>query len=298
MSNKVKVIYISSAGRSGSTILNMLLGQLDGFFATGELMRIYRPKSPCGCGKIFRNECEIWSEVLRQGFGGPEEIAAEMDYMKAACPHEGSHQILDLMFRRKKLLSKKSKYIEQLDTLYSTIQKVTDCNVIVDASKYPQFAVLLQQVPSIDLYVLHLVRDSRAIVYSWWYRSKYEPRPPYQSVMRWNAVNSLIELFFSRKGTNKLLVRYEDAISNPQGVLKEILTFVNEPEQSLDFIDGSEVTYHTTHTISGNPMRREHYNSTTLTLRLDMEWQDKLRNKDKIFAELLTFPLLKRYKYM
>ena len=35
---RVKVLYIAGSGRSGSTILDRILGQLDGFFSVGELL--------------------------------------------------------------------------------------------------------------------------------------------------------------------------------------------------------------------------------------------------------------------
>ena len=38
---KVKVLFIAGNGRSGSTILDVILGQLEGFFAVGELRRIW-----------------------------------------------------------------------------------------------------------------------------------------------------------------------------------------------------------------------------------------------------------------
>ena len=33
----IKVVYITGAGRSGTTLLDILLGELDGFFSAGEM---------------------------------------------------------------------------------------------------------------------------------------------------------------------------------------------------------------------------------------------------------------------
>ena len=41
-SDKIKILYITGWGRSGSTILSMLLGQLDGFFLTGEMYQLWQ----------------------------------------------------------------------------------------------------------------------------------------------------------------------------------------------------------------------------------------------------------------
>src|SRR3712207_200886 len=54
-----------------------------------------------------------------------------------------------------------------LERLYRAIQKVSGAAVIVDSSKRSTYAVLLSLLPFADLRVVHLVRDSRAVAYSW-----------------------------------------------------------------------------------------------------------------------------------
>src|SRR5690242_10887667 len=75
--NNVKVLFIAGSGRSGSTLLDMLLGQINGFYSTGELRFIWErgfgQNQLCGCGKPFR-ECDFWTEVVKEGFGGFESI--------------------------------------------------------------------------------------------------------------------------------------------------------------------------------------------------------------------------------
>ena len=75
--NKVKVLFIAGPGRSGSTLLDMLLGQINGCYSTGELRFIwsrgFEQNQLCGCGKPFR-ECEFWTEVVKEAFGGFEDI--------------------------------------------------------------------------------------------------------------------------------------------------------------------------------------------------------------------------------
>lgn len=44
----VKVLYVIGWGRSGSTILDNVLGQLDGCFSTGELHYFWERQRPAG----------------------------------------------------------------------------------------------------------------------------------------------------------------------------------------------------------------------------------------------------------
>ena len=65
-SSDVKVLYIAGWGRSGSTILTNLLGQVPGFFSGGELRYLWERNlaggHECGCGEAFL-DCKIWSRV-------------------------------------------------------------------------------------------------------------------------------------------------------------------------------------------------------------------------------------------
>jgi hypothetical protein len=54
----VRVLYIGGLGRSGSTLLDRMIGQLPGFFSAGEIREVWqqglRENRPCGCGTPFR----------------------------------------------------------------------------------------------------------------------------------------------------------------------------------------------------------------------------------------------------
>ena len=75
------VLFIAGPGRSGSTLLDLLLGQIDGFCSTGEMRYIWErgfaQNQLCGCGKPFR-ECEFWTQVVKEAFGGFENV----DYVR------------------------------------------------------------------------------------------------------------------------------------------------------------------------------------------------------------------------
>jgi len=63
------VAYIGGAGRSGSTVLALLLGKVQGFFPVGGVNSLWErgllQNYLCGCGVHFR-ECPFWNEVGRE----------------------------------------------------------------------------------------------------------------------------------------------------------------------------------------------------------------------------------------
>ena len=65
----VHVIYITGAGRSGSTLLSNILGQLPGAVSVGELYYLWarglEDNILCGCGTPVR-DCHFWTRVLQR----------------------------------------------------------------------------------------------------------------------------------------------------------------------------------------------------------------------------------------
>ncbi|HMB70712.1 MAG TPA: sulfotransferase, partial [bacterium] len=69
---RLKVLYIAGNGRSGSTLLDVILGQIPGFFPVGEVRNVWDygvvENRPCGCGEAF-HDCPFWSRILSGAYG-------------------------------------------------------------------------------------------------------------------------------------------------------------------------------------------------------------------------------------
>ncbi len=67
------VLYLGGLGRSGTTVLERVLGELPGVCSVGELVHLWRrgvlDGETCGCGRSF-GSCPFWAEVGRVAFGG------------------------------------------------------------------------------------------------------------------------------------------------------------------------------------------------------------------------------------
>ena len=67
------VLYLGGAGRSGSTLLERMLGQLPDAVAVGEIVHLVRrgllDDEDCGCGCPF-SVCPFWTKVGEHAFGG------------------------------------------------------------------------------------------------------------------------------------------------------------------------------------------------------------------------------------
>ena len=54
---KTQILYIAGCDRSGSTVLDQILGQIPGWFTVGELADFWDrgPLQLCGCGSVLKD---------------------------------------------------------------------------------------------------------------------------------------------------------------------------------------------------------------------------------------------------
>src|SRR5207253_253895 len=78
--DKLRVLAIAGWGRCGSTLLDLMLGQVPGFVSAGEVRELWlrgcRENRPCGCGAPFA-DCSFWSAVGERAFGGWDQLDLE-----------------------------------------------------------------------------------------------------------------------------------------------------------------------------------------------------------------------------
>ena len=306
---RVPVLYIGGCGRSGSTLLDLMLGQIPGLIPVGELRFIWKrglaENQLCGCGAVFR-ECEFWRAVGAEAFGGWDNVDA--DRLVALEHSVDRHRYLPFLMLpwlwppyQRRL----NEYSSLLVRLYRAIHRVSGGAVVVDSTKDPPFAFVLRRVRRLDLRVVHLVRDSRGVAFSWTKRVQKPERVdtvdymdvyhPVGMSFRWLVYNLLLHVL-ERLGVPRLLVRYESLVSAPRDELERILRHggAQVTEDGLAFVREGSVELGVHHTVAGNPMR---FDRGRITLRVDDEWRTKLRPGYRRVVGTLTWPLLLRYGY-
>lgn len=304
---RIKVLYIAGLGRSGSTLLGNVLGQVDGFVSVGELRTIWEHglilNQVCGCGRPFR-ECGMWKPVMDEAFGGVDRVDPRKMIHQRESWARTKHIPLMLLPSGRRLIKRRlAGYLSNLERLYRAIWITTGSRVIVDTSKFPSYGFVLGMVPSVDLHVVHLVRDPRAVAYSWM-RKKLHPDPenpeyvprysPTGSSLRWIARNLATQAFWRRFPKRYLMLRYEDFVAEPQETIGRVLELAGEETAPLPHVGEHEVKLGTNHNIWGNPNR---FQTGTVEVRPDREWALRMRPKDRRLVTSLTFPFLSKFGY-
>lgn len=304
----MKVLYVTGWGRSGTTILDNILGAADGFFSVGELSYLWKRGllrgGRCGCGDLVC-DCLIWNSVLEESFGDrpirEQDPAEVVEWQRSIARVRHTWRILKGSGNKDAAIAR---YSALLAAVYKGVATVTRARVIVDSSKRPSGAALLATMPEVEPYVLHMVRDPRAVAYSW-QRRKVQPgfaRPglmlthgALDSTASWTAWNLASAKVRRRLGPGRSMVlRYEDFVAHPKAVSEAILRMLGEPADKLPFEGERRVRLERNHTVSGNPSR---FKSGTIELRSDDEWKSRQSLRDRILATTLSAPLLKRYGY-
>jgi hypothetical protein len=313
--DNVDVLCIGATGQSGSTLFSRMLGQLPGLVAVGETGRVWDKglieNVECGCSAPFRS-CEFWTRVGDAAFGGWGAVdAQEATRLRDALTLKGRmpHPFALPLIRRPGLWrsydEQHRRYAELMERLLHGIHDVTDGAVIVDSMKQPAHVYMLSGMPSIDLKVVHLVRDSRGVAYSktrWVARQgaiegayRVRRHPP-KSGEKWIWMNLSFDLL-ARLGVPTATVRYETFVRTPAPELERVATLLNLhlDDSALGFIHDGEVELEPAHLAAGSRGRLE---SGRTSLRLDEEWRTKLPAAHRRVVSAMTWPLLRRYGYV
>ena len=299
------VLYVGGEGRSGSTLLGRLAGEIEGWVNVGEIgyvwYQCFPPTNTCGCSAAFQ-DCSFWREVIQEAFGGFDriDIAAVRRGKEKAESARAVPSLLSPWLHPETQASPDIRlYLESMRALYRAIADISGAKVIVDGSKSPLTTYFLERTGGVDLRVVHLVRDSRAVCYSW-QRSKVDPstsdammrRPPIRAALRWLIYNDLT--WWLRPSNSRYrFMRYEDFIADPATRLLELCRWLGQQDPVLPDLSDREISLSEQHTANGNPDRFQR----RITIRMDSEWQTRIDPRQRRMVTLLTLPLLIRYGY-
>lgn len=310
----VSIAYVGGSPRSGSTVLSHLVAATFNGVAIGELKDIWHrgplENQRCSCGSPFRS-CEFWTEVGREAFGGWDAVPLErltalqrridrfrtlplllVSPLAKHCDPEFSNAVLE--------------YRETLAVLYRALQHISGRRLIVESSKHPGQAFVLGASSEFHPRVIHLVRDSRGVAWSF---QKQVVRPeitegrklmpqaaPTRSAWQW-TLNNLPLHFLRARHVPRLVVQYESYARHPVEELKRIGSFLGLSDAlSLSYSSSKlRLDFAAEHSLGGNPLR---FSRAPLDLQVDEEWRIVMSRADRLRVGVLTLPLLVAYGYL
>jgi len=296
---KINLIYIASIGRSGTTLLESMLGAHSQIATCGEI-HIWPHEiaqggvRPCSCGRSIL-DCPFWIE-MRQRVDPLQQQHPQIHFFRER-HNAGKTLRLERLseFSRNHLLPQTIEEIsifaqnnhEVLQSFLDLIRANLgrDIRWIVDSSKDPYRLLWLIRSNLFNIKVLHVIKNPHAFIYSvtknvqkdWFKHLKTAAK---QSA-KWSIENYLIaQVQQHLPESSYLLVNYEKLAAHPTETLNDICQIIgcNFETQMIDnFRQGS------IHTIAGNPMRYEKRG-----IFLDERWKASLSTSRRTVTESFT----------
>jgi hypothetical protein len=319
--------YILGASHSGSTLLALLLNAHPDVATIGETspgkmgdVRTYR----CSCGQVIQ-DCPFWARVTRRmrekhpdfrldDFGTEFEYPANrlVNHI-LRCEHRGVawEWIRDTALHLFPRWSQSQRHIRaRCYDLAAMVLAESGKRILVDSSKIAHRLKFLLRIPELDIKVIHLVRDGRAVALTYMRQDEFadskEPArrrggrgmggeatasslPMRTAAEEWRRCLRSEEYVLAGLARSRWIeVRYEELCRDPQGTLARVHDFLGtrSGRASRDF---RAVENH----VIGNGMRLD----STTEISLDERWRSVLTEEDLRAFDDVAGEVNRRYGY-
>ena len=297
------VIYILGYGRSGSTILDIVLGSHPEIQSVGELDLLSREweERCCSCGMTYE-ACPLWSRVRASTLEaiGPHSIGEREKILRCVEDLRVFPLLLANAIPQRRALDYRRLVREEL----ASIARIGGKATILDSSKCAREAagraLAMSRIAGVRVKMIHLVRDGRAVL--WSVKRGDNVRlgegcgedaaafswPTVRALGGWMLANAiaLLTALVSPRGS-VLQVRYEDLVREPRRELMRIGRFLERDLSAIaDRIERGE-TFAAGHNTGGNRARKE----GALRLREDREWETRLGRADRALYWTVGWPV-------
>lgn len=245
-----RVIYITSPARSGSTLLDQMLGAHPLVTSVGEALQLrayalndrglYDPAHAlaCSCGRSLA-DCPFWQTVERE-LGAPLSSLRLrprlLDARTTRWYETIARRVVAAPIRRWPKLYRQPVLHEVLGgrsvgadsfRLYDAVAAITGRRYVLDSSKIPfRFSSIHKHRPD-DLWLIVLMRDYRAVAYS---QSK-RGHPLLQAARYWVQTMKQIDILSRDLAQSRVVrVKYEELCADPEATMRRLCAFLQ-----LDF---------------------------------------------------------------
>lgn len=250
-----QIIYVVGTRHSGSTLLDMLMSTHPRVVGVGETkMFALRPETNCTCGADRWQACPFWTRVDRRmradggpGVGHPDVDSPDLEVFTA--------------YNRR---------------FHRAIAEASERSVVLDSSKdFTRLASFLAS--DLPVYVVHLVRDPRGVVFSGLRKNR-----DVTAVCR-RYVRTHVAAAYLLRDRPHVQVHYEDLARQPEREIRRILDFVGLEPEPENIGEWREVEQHN---FAGNRMRAK----GSAEIRPHEAWREELGTWRKLTVAARTLP--------
>lgn len=272
-----KAVFIMGIGRSGSTLLDLMIGSHSEAFSLGEISKLPSFVTKGENNFCFREDSTFWQDNF---------TSYELQQLAKGLSGHRINRHIPLKLEKiiREIIGK-----DQIFKPYTTLFQKTQKNILVDSSKYlswikNQLSHKEFRAKTIPVYLIYVVRDGRAVVNSY---SRVYPNLSIEELShKWlKQTIEFREFYQNFKLGEKKRIIYEDLASNPHKTLSELCSFIgiNFEETMIEYwkhdhhhIVGSRGTNSLIlkyRQQNNNLADNTFYKDNNFEIKLDLRWQ-------------------------
>lgn len=292
----MKVLYVLSNGHSSSTLVNLIVGTSKNCFSVGELksyhffsskiyfnsiMRKANPYLLCDCNNNFEN-CNFWFPIT-------QKIISKKLFPRKLHIKQRINLFIYLFFKLPRIHQKKSEDEKLFREILIQAKHVKQKNIkyIVDSSKDLNRLIYLSQNKNIEVQVIHLIRDGRAVINS----HEKQGHLCGKILFQWVSLNFFSKIFLRFHKIKHYNLSYDKFAQNPDYYIKELNKKFNlkiNPKTYLEDIQKEEW-----HNFAGNSARWSKFTE----IKYDQSWKKRMPKWKQWILTILCYVPNKLWVY-
>jgi hypothetical protein len=267
------LVYLLSTGRTGSTLLELLLANHQGIETAGEAQllpfAVSATNATCRCGSRF-DVCPVWSAAMSAPSFDDDVRQLRRFRETGDAGRTVRTELLPEMLTGRVAPARRAEaeaYADASFELLGAVARPPRTRYVVDASKDLHRLHWLSSGADVPMRVVLLTRDPRGYVRSAMGNEPTDdPARILRLALRWSAQHLLMLRWLGAARPSWMLVRYEDLATRPGATLTTIGRWLGLDPEGFEPADPFRAR---SHGIAGNPMQfRE------APIRLDDRWRE------------------------
>lgn len=291
-SKKIKIVYIAGFGRSGSTLLDLIISTSGRVFSIGEVYNfndIMERDAPCACGESV-SECRCWGPLHAQKKAIKiSNRASVFNYLKVL------NHLYNPLSRSKNLWEKSDDNYRMIRSIAGRFSSAdAENNFILDSSKDVTRLIELVEDERFDVYCVHIVRDGRGTANSYASKRGQTSQNFYLALLKWLAANLLVGKFIKKEKIKSIRLSFECFCKNPENYIKELNNFLGIviPDNYAEVIKNMDY-----HNIGGNRMSKKQRRKEFSGIYYDEKWKEEQGFLNKIISTVICYPFNKEWVF-
>tara|TARA_B100001939_G_scaffold346587_1_gene365719 strand:+ start:264 stop:1130 length:867 start_codon:yes stop_codon:yes gene_type:complete len=284
MAKKVKLVYILGCGRSGSTLLDMILGNHKKIISTGECQFFDMEKISSNNNQFWKKVANIYKDKLVKNNRDINDVKSIKN-----CRYISLKEILKINnlgipnnFKDNQCLNN---FLFDNLLLFETIQEVSKKNILIDSSKTISRLFHLYNSKMFDIKVIYLHRNGLAFVNSGYKKGLTN----IQSSLHWTIRNYRSQKLLKQCNLEYLEISYDNLVNETESTISSICNFLK-----LDFKKSMLNFSKNQNLIGGNPVMRDNNN---FKIEGNIQWKKSLSLFDKLIFGFIGGKMNKKLGY-